>query len=99
MSLWDYRFLSLSAEETERRRHALTQQGHYAQLSAIGIIFCLSVARLVTLQNTVNRTWWDKPLFKGFGETRKQYLLVTLWLIWLMGISVWGTGQGKLETF
>lgn len=41
-------------------------------------------------------SWWDLPPVPGWKETRKQYLLSLSWLAWLLILSVWRTGNGRL---
>ncbi|KAL1971115.1 hypothetical protein VTN77DRAFT_66 [Rasamsonia byssochlamydoides] len=103
MSLsWPYHFVSLSKEEIQRRRNALDLRGYYAQLSALAVIAAISLYRLyhkghLTRRTPTKRSWWDLPPFQGWAETRKQYSIVLLWLVFLLGLSLWNTGDDYLH--
>lgn len=102
---WPYRFVSLSEEETLRRRELLDLRGSYAQWSVVVVIVVLrlyqswSTARIAEHAAPKSRSsWWDRPLVAGWLETRRQYLICGLWLLWLLSLSVWSSGDGKLQS-
>lgn len=84
------------------RRELLDLRGQYAQWSILLAIFAVKTLKGLTAANTgPNKTIskWDRPLFAGWAETRRQYLVCGLWLSWLFGLSVWNSGEGMRETF
>ena len=44
-------------------------------------------------------SWLDSCPRRGWGETRRQYLVALAWLGWLLGLSAWKTGDGTLFLF
>ncbi|KAL4941480.1 hypothetical protein BDV06DRAFT_223088 [Aspergillus oleicola] len=107
MSLsWPWHFVSVSDAEKQHRRELLTLRGHYAQLSFILAIafFRLYIAfsstnqqRGKTATRSRQKSWLDAPLFYGWLETRRQYLVCLLWLGWLLSLSIWNTGDDYLH--
>lgn len=102
MSLsWPYHFVSLSEKEIQRRRDVLDLRGYYAQLSALAVIAAISLYRFYrgapTRRAITKRSWWDSPPFQGWTETRRQYTITLLWLLFLLGLSVWNTGDGRFR--
>lgn len=105
---WPYRFiLSVSDEELQRRRNVLDTRGQYAQVSALIVLAVLFVYRLRGRQQhghgygqrkSKDRTWWDAPAIRGSSETRKQYAVTLLWLVWLVSLSIWRSGDGMFCT-
>lgn len=104
---WPYRFIwALSEEDKARRRELLDLRGSYAQWSIIAMIIVLRVyqgwADSGTFTGTASKprrgpaSWWDRPLVAGWLETRRQYALCGLWLLWLFSLSVWNSGDGML---
>lgn len=103
-SPWPYAFVSLSEEEKLRRRELLDLRGTYAQWSVIVVIVALRLYQIwATAQLDAGTTlkprrgpssWWDRPLVAGWIETRRQYLVCGLWLLWLLSLSVWNSGNG-----
>lgn len=101
---WPYRFIwTLSEEEKLRRRELLDRRGAYAQWSIIAMILVLRLYQgwaesAATLSTSKPRrgpaSWWDRPLVVGWLETRRQYALCGLWLLWLFSLSVWQSGDG-----
>ena len=107
---WPWRvIISLSDEEKLRRRELLDLRGSYAQWSVIVIIVTLRIYRSwIVASGPVDGTsksgrgltsWWDRPLFAGWLETRRQYLTCGLWLLWLLSLSMWNTGGGIYSFF
>lgn len=99
---WPYRFiLSLSDEELERRRNILDNRGHYAQFSGLillGAFFLYGLGRGNRFEQNRGKSWWDTPAIRGGSETRKQYAVTLSWLLWLVSLSIWRTGDGKFCT-
>lgn len=109
ISIWPYHFITVTEEQKQQRREALDLRGYYAQCSALILIILLHLYRNYILNGTSTETkgrrvpirpgeksWWDSPLFKTGVETRRQYLAALLWLSWLLGLSVWNSGDGAL---
>lgn len=102
-SSWPYQFITISGEDKIRRRELLDIRGSYAQWSVIIVISVLRVYQAWALQRgsadiSQSRrgpvSWWDRPLAAGWIETRRQYLVCGLWLLWLAGLSIWNSGEG-----
>lgn len=83
---WSYHFVSLSEDEKLHRRELLDLRGHYAQSSIVLAILAVRAFRFAQ-KSTTKR---DAP---ALGNTRR-YLLCGAWLVWLLGLCVWGSGQG-----
>lgn len=96
---WPYRFiLSLSDEELERRRSILDSRGRYAQVSGLvllGAFFLYGLTRANQFEQKRWKSWWDSPAVRGGSETRKQYAITLSWLLWLVSLSIWRTGDGE----
>ncbi|KAL2826858.1 rerric reductase like transmembrane component [Aspergillus cavernicola] len=103
--LWPWHFVSVSEAEKQHRRELLTLRGYYAQLY---ILLALVLLRLYTAffppdkrrrptKGSRQKSWLDLPLFTGWFETRRQYLFCLIWLSWLLGLSVWSTGDDYLH--
>jgi hypothetical protein len=106
-SSWPWHFITIAGDDKIRRRELLDLRGSYAQWS---VIIAMSVLRVYQAWAThsaasTNGTapsrprrgtvsWWDRPLVAGWIETRRQYLVSGLWLLWLTGLSVWNSGEG-----
>ncbi|KAJ5834891.1 hypothetical protein N7447_000917 [Penicillium robsamsonii] len=86
---WPYHFISLSESDKLHRRELLDLRGYYAQLSIIVVIVAIRVFRFAT-RSTVKR---DGPIS---GKTR-QYLVCGLWLLWLLFLSIWNSGDDYLH--
>lgn len=84
---WPYHFISLSENDKLHRRELLDLRGYYAQWSIIVVIVAVRIFRFAT-RSTAK---WDGPVS---GKTR-QYLVCGLWLLWLLGLSIWNSGDGK----
>ncbi|KAI9369968.1 hypothetical protein BJX61DRAFT_517451 [Aspergillus egyptiacus] len=102
---WLWHFVSVSEAEKQQRRDLLTLRGYYAQLSILLAIVLLRLySAFLSSKHQERRgrkaggprqkSYLDSPLFTGWFETRRQYLLCLFWLSWLLGLSVWGTGDG-----
>jgi hypothetical protein len=103
-SLWPYHFISLSESDKLNRRDLLDLRGHYAQLSIVLAIIAVRVFRsLATASGKTSKSarglpsWWDRPLVPGWIETRRQYFICGLWLLWLLSLSVWNSGEGMVQ--
>ncbi|KAL1961332.1 hypothetical protein VTO42DRAFT_60 [Malbranchea cinnamomea] len=105
-SLWPYRFVTLTPEQTQERRNVLTLRAQYAQLSTLLVLILVSVhARLSKTKRNVSKEqkknqpkpWLDHPPVAGWGETRRQYLVMSIWLVWMVALSVWRTGDDYLH--
>lgn len=104
---WPYHFLTLTPEKVAERRHLLTQRGIYTQLSALAIIICVGIYRFYVTKfakreprvRGEQKAWLDRPLARGWSETRKQYLLCFVWLAWIIWLTVWKTGDGWFSPF
>lgn len=83
---WPYHFISLSENDKLHRRELLDLRGYYAQWSIIVVIVAIRIFRFAT-RSTAK---WDRLVS---GKTR-QYLVCGLWLLWLVGLSIWGSGDG-----
>lgn len=102
---WPYRFiLTLPDADLERRRKILDSKGVYAQISALSFLGLLILFRskggkqsqfLQSGRANSAKSWWNTPVVRGGSETRKQYVVVLLWLFWLVCLSVWKTGDGE----
>lgn len=103
-SPWPYHFVSPSEEEKLRRRELLDLRGSFAQWSVIVVIVALRLYQSwattqISGASASNprrgpSSWWDRPLVAGWIETRRQYLVCGLWLLWLLSLSVWSSGEG-----
>ncbi|CAI7637651.1 unnamed protein product [Penicillium manginii] len=109
-SSWPWHFITIAGDDKIRRRELLDLRGSYAQWS---VIIAMSVLRVYQAWAThsaasTNGTapsrprrgtvsWWDRPLVAGWIETRRQYLVSGLWLLWLTGLSVWNSGEDYLH--
>lgn len=43
---------------------------------------------------SAGRLWLDLPPVEGWSETRREYLIILMWLGWLVFLSVYKTGHG-----
>ncbi|KAL5337651.1 rerric reductase like transmembrane component [Aspergillus crustosus] len=105
-SSWPWHFVSVTDAEKEHRRELLNLRGYYAQLS---IIFAVILYRLYVtyfsqgqpqkkpVRGSRKKSWLDTPISEGWFETRRQYLVCFVWLGWLLGLSVWNTGDDYLH--
>ncbi|KAL6233436.1 hypothetical protein BDW75DRAFT_215317 [Aspergillus navahoensis] len=105
-SSWPWHFVAVSDMEKQQRRELLNLRGYYAQLS---ILLAIVLFRVYTAlfplgqqHSRPNRrprqiSWLDAPLFSGWFETRRQYSVCLLWLAWLLGLSMWWTGDDYLH--
>lgn len=103
-SSWPWHFVAVSDAEKQQRRELLTLRGYYAQLS---IVIAIGLFRLVVASSSSYhrrekptgrsryKPWLDEPLFNGWFETRRQYLICSIWLVWLLSLSTWNTGDGE----
>ncbi|KAK2758095.1 hypothetical protein FQN53_008372 [Emmonsiellopsis sp. PD_33] len=106
-SIWPYRYTSPTPSQLQERRNLLTLRGEYAQVSALVFLFLFSVYRYATASarkasrsrsRSVKKSWLDSPLSPQQGpETCRQYLVATAWLVWLIVLSAWRTGNDHLH--
>ncbi|KAL4793576.1 hypothetical protein BDV19DRAFT_213787 [Aspergillus venezuelensis] len=105
-SSWPWHFVSVSDSEKQHRRELLTLRGQYAQLSILLAIILFRVYTAFFASDRQRgrptarsrpRSWLDAPLFSGWLETRRQYLVCLLWLGWLLSLSIWNTGDDYLH--
>lgn len=106
-SPWPYHFVSVTPEQVQERRDLLTLRGQYAQISALLVFVFASVysryadksnKRKPGQEKSKVKAWLDYPPVAGWGETRRQYLITGMWLMWMVGLSMWKTRDGKLST-
>lgn len=83
---WPYHFLSLSKDEILHRRELLDLRGSYAQWSIVLAIVAIRICRFITSLSTKR----DAP----FSGKARRYLVCGVWLSWLIGLSVWNSGDG-----
>lgn len=107
MSLtWPWHFVTVSPDEKQQRRELLTLRGYYAQGSVLLVIAIIRLyqiysERTKSADKPNNRrtrkpkSWLESPPFAGWAESRKHYIISFLWLIWLVSLSIWNTGDGK----
>lgn len=104
MSLsWPWHFAPVAAADKQQRRDLLDLRGYIAQCSVIAVVFAIRLYRsyaghsgYAVKERTQRRqqSWWDLPPLPGWTDTRKQYLVCLAWLGWLLGLSVWRSGDG-----
>ena len=107
MSLtWPWHFVTVSPAEKQQRRELLNIRGYYAQGS---VLLVIAIVRLYHVYSERTKgavkpnnrrarkpkSWLDSPPFAGWTETRKQHIVSLLWLVWLVSLSIWNTGDGK----
>lgn len=106
-SSWPWHFVTIAGDEKTRRRELLDLRGSYAQWSVIIAMSVLRVyqawathaaasasGRLSSKPRRGPVSWWDRPLVAGWIETRRQYFVCGLWLLWLTSLSIWNSGEG-----
>ncbi|KAJ5163457.1 uncharacterized protein N7500_005287 [Penicillium coprophilum] len=86
---WPYHFVSLSEIDQVHRRDLLDLRGYYAQWSAIIVIVAIRILRFATRSSVKH----GGPVS---GKNR-QYLVCGLWLLWLLGLSIWNSGDDYLH--
>ncbi|OQE10998.1 hypothetical protein PENVUL_c003G01361 [Penicillium vulpinum] len=86
---WPYQFISLSEDEKLHRRELLDLRGYYAQWSIIVVIVAIRIFRFTT-RSTAKRD------ARVSAKTR-HYLVCGLWLSWLLGLSIWNSGDDYLH--
>ncbi|KAL4997288.1 hypothetical protein BDV10DRAFT_169718 [Aspergillus recurvatus] len=105
-SPWPWHFVAVSDAEKQHRRELLSLRGYYAQLSILlGIVlfrvyialFPLGQQQLRPNRRPQRKSRLDAPLFSGWFETWRQYSVCLLWLTWLLGLSMWRTGDDYLH--
>ncbi|EPS27813.1 hypothetical protein PDE_02757 [Penicillium oxalicum 114-2] len=104
---WPYHFVTPSEQEKVRRRELLDLRGSYAQWSIVFMIVAVRAYQFWVQSSAQHDTeskrqraqllWWDRPLFAGWLETRRQYALCGIWLLWLLGLAVWNSGDDYLH--
>ncbi|OJD17014.1 hypothetical protein AJ78_02858 [Emergomyces pasteurianus Ep9510] len=112
-ALWPYRYTSPTPEELRQRRELLTLRGEYAQLSTLILLLMFSVYSFAARRRTGSSkddkwaggrssslplsAWLESPLMRDGTETRGQYLVATVWMMWLFGLSAWRAGDDYLH--
>ncbi|KAJ5818755.1 hypothetical protein N7474_004346 [Penicillium riverlandense] len=104
-SPWPWHFVSVSEDEKLRRRDLLDLRGTYAQWSILAVIIIIRIYRSLTTASATTpkprrgpTSWWDLPLVSGTIESRRQYLICSIWLAWLLSLSVWNSGDERTKT-
>lgn len=106
-ALLDYRFVSLTPEQVQERRDLLCLRGQYAQISALLVfVFASGYARYTKSNGKLKsdrekkvKAWLDYAPVAGWGETRRQYLITGMWLVWMVALSMWRAGNGMFSPF
>lgn len=101
---WPWHFITLSDAEKEQRRELLDLRGSYAQFS---MLIAIVLVRLYVWASQPGsepskpnrrkpspKSWLDSPPFVGWIETRRQYLVCSVWLVWLLSLCIWNSGEG-----
>ncbi|KAL4881298.1 hypothetical protein BJY04DRAFT_189554 [Aspergillus karnatakaensis] len=105
-SSWPWHFVAVSDAEKEHRRELLTLRGYYAQVSIVLVIVLYRIysvfvsqkqPRVKPTRGARQKSWLDTPIFEGWFETRRQYLICLIWLGWLLSLSIWNTGDDYLH--
>lgn len=109
---WPWQFVSVSGAEKQQRRELLDLRGYIAQCSVLAVVIAIRAFQsyrawgVKHAKNAVRRrprgkqqSWWNQPLFSRGMETRKHYLICSIWLGWLLSLSVWRTGNGSVFPF
>lgn len=109
-SSWPWHFITVSGDDKIRRRELLDLRGSYAQWSVIIVMSVLRVYQAWVTHSVASTngiassrprrgpvSWWDRPLVTGWIETRRQYFVCGLWLLWLTSLSVWNSGEGMFH--
>ncbi|KAJ5774368.1 hypothetical protein N7457_009264 [Penicillium paradoxum] len=86
---WPYHFISLSEDDKLHRRELLDLRGYYAQLSIAMVILAIRTFRFTT-GSTAKR---DGPV----SAKTRRYLVCGVWLSWLLGLSIWNSGEDYLH--
>ncbi|KAJ5487270.1 hypothetical protein N7530_001570 [Penicillium desertorum] len=86
---WPYHFISLSEDDKLHRRELLDLRGCYAQWSIVVVIVAIRIFRFATRSTTR----WNGLVS---GKAR-QYMVCGLWLLWLLGLSIWNSGDDYLH--
>ncbi|PYH95003.1 rerric reductase like transmembrane component [Aspergillus ellipticus CBS 707.79] len=112
MSLsWPWHFVTVSDAEKQQRRELLDLRGLYAQGSILVALVLVRLynasssaapetekpAERRSRRKPVKKSWLDSPPVAGWFETRRQYILCLLWLGWLLGLSIWNSGEDYLH--
>ncbi|KAJ5625545.1 hypothetical protein N7510_001854 [Penicillium lagena] len=104
-SPWPWHFVSLSEDEILRRRDLLDLRGSYAQWSILAAIIVIRIYRFSSTASAPTlkprrgpTSWLDLPLVSGSIETRRQYLICGTWLVWLLSLSVWNSGDERTQS-
>ncbi|KLJ10343.1 hypothetical protein EMPG_14252 [Blastomyces silverae] len=108
-----YRYTSPTPAQLSERRALLNLRGEYAQISTLVLLLLFSVYRFGASRGRARSrgngsgkgagtdgkapSWLDSPLMRGGGETRGQYLVVAGWMVWLLALSAWRTGDDYLH--
>ncbi|OAX80809.1 hypothetical protein ACJ72_04852 [Emergomyces africanus] len=100
-------------EQLRERRELLALRGEYAQLSTLILLLMFSVYRFTARRRTGRSkfdrgsdggsfslplsAWLESPFMHGGAETRGQYMVAMVWMMWLFGLSAWRTGDDYLH--
>lgn len=110
---WPWQFVSVSGPEKQQRRELLDLRGYIAQCSVLAVVVAIRAFQSYQAwagnraEDAVRRrpprgrqqSWWNQPFFRRGMETRKHYLVCSIWLGWLLSLSVWRTGNGTVLPF
>ncbi|KAJ5246150.1 hypothetical protein N7468_001133 [Penicillium chermesinum] len=97
---WPYHFVSLTQEEVLQRRELLDRRGQIAQWSILMAIIGIKYLQSWTKASQAGgrqrgaASWWDHSIVTGWLESRRQYAICGLWLLWLLSLCVWNSGDG-----
>ncbi|PWY95812.1 rerric reductase like transmembrane component [Aspergillus sclerotioniger CBS 115572] len=94
---WPWHFITLSDAEKQQRRELLDLRGFYAQCSVLVALVLVRPTERRSRRKNLERSWLDSPPFAGWMETRRQYIVCLIWLGWLLGLSVWNSGEDYLH--
>lgn len=107
MSLsWPWHFTFVSPAEQQHCRELLDLRGYYAQLSVLVFLVAFrcyksSFSRVEYANDSwqAHISWWESAPFRGWSDTRAQYVACLIWLSWLLGLCIWRSGEGMCFLF
>lgn len=105
MSLsWPWHFTFVSPAEQQHCRELLDLRGYYAQLSVLVFLVAFrcyksSFSRVEYANDSrqAHISWWESAPFRGWSDTRAQYVACLIWLSWLLGLCIWRSGEDYLH--